>query len=110
MVNYYGMPCFGIQTNFWFVGRALANTGNEVTSESVHQTTAVGKNFKVATNFAPVPISNVLLQVEPPIPVSSLRGCYFKLQVEDFENIKKVLKSAVNSLNNSETLLFYLVS
>ena len=75
-------------SDYWFVGRAIKVTKHQVTLEFVHQTAPDINNFKSTTDVDSVPLSHVLLHIDPPMPISSSRCSLFKLKDPDFKQVK----------------------
>ena len=79
-------------SDYWFIGRATKVTKNLVTLEFVHQMAPDVNTFKSTTDVDSVPLSDVFLHIDPPMPVSSSRCSSFRLQDEDFQRVKDSFK------------------
>ena len=82
-------------SDYWFVGHAIKVRKHHVTLEFVHQTAPDVNNFKSTTDVDTVPLSHVLLHIDPPMPISSSRCSSFKLQDPDFKLAKASFRDFV---------------
>jgi len=79
-------------TDYWFVGRILRKSKSTVTLEFIHQTSQDVNSFKTVNDTDSVPISDILLQVQAPTPVSSSRCSSFHLNDSDFQRVTSAFK------------------
>ena len=68
-------------TDYWFLGHAVRIDSNDddVTMEFLHQTSADANNFKITNDIDSVSVSDIIVKVDSPMPVSSLRCSTVKL-------------------------------
>ena len=76
--------------NYWFLGHVISIDSNEaVTMAFLHQTSANANNFKITNDVDSVSVSDFMLRVDAPMPISSSRCSTVKLGEKDFAEIKK---------------------
>ena len=63
--------------------------------ELIHQTAAGANSFKTTNDIDSVSLEDVLLKVEPPMPVSSSRCLMVKRTNEDFDRIEEAFNEYV---------------